>query len=190
MSLEDLTRQQAEWDERTRVAQAAAAQAYARLFVDTEFTDLLNCDLLSIGIVSDDGREFYAERSDADLSQCGDFCRVAVLPQLGADPAAIGTEAEISTRLKNWLAQFKSAGPVFVSVDHPTDWELFTYLARDEDTLKTPDWIKAESIRAGIDPRDIEEYWRLNGRRDHHALHDARALRFAWLQSESTNEKE
>jgi hypothetical protein len=31
MSVEDLARQQAEWDKRTRVAQAAAAQAYARL---------------------------------------------------------------------------------------------------------------------------------------------------------------
>lgn len=92
-----------------------------RLYLDTEFTDLLNCELLSIGIVADDGSEFYAERSDADLSQCGDFCRVAVLPQLGADPTAIGTEAEISVRLKDWLAQFKSAEPVLVSVDHPTD---------------------------------------------------------------------
>lgn len=161
-----------------------------RLFIDTEFTDLLHCELLSLGIVAEDGSEFYAERSDADLSQCGDFCRVAVLPQLGADPAAVGSEAEISARLKDWLAQFEPAGPVLVSVDHPTDWELFTYLARDEDTLKVPAWIKGQSIRAGIDPRDVEEYWRLNGRRDHHALHDARALRFAWQQAQPMIEKE
>lgn len=151
-----------------------------RLYLDTEFTDLLNCELLSIGIVADDGSEFYAERDDADLSQCGDFCRVAVLPQLGADPAAVGSEAEIAARLKDWLAQFKSAEPVLVSVDHPTDWELFTYLVRDEDTLEVPNWIKGQSIRAGIDPRDIEEYWQLNGRHDHHALHDARANRYAF----------
>ena len=56
-----------------------------RLFVDTEFTDLLDCELLSIGIVSEDGREFYGERSDVDLARCGDFGRVAVLPQLGQD---------------------------------------------------------------------------------------------------------
>jgi hypothetical protein len=70
------------------------------LFVDTEFADLLDCELLPIGIVSEDGREFYAERNDVDLSRCRDFCRVAVLPQLGRDADAIGTEAEVSARLK------------------------------------------------------------------------------------------
>jgi hypothetical protein len=55
-----------------------------RLFVDTEFTDLLDCELLSIGIVSEDGRDFYPERSDVDLGGCGDFCRVAVLPSSAA----------------------------------------------------------------------------------------------------------
>lgn len=154
-----------------------------RLYLDTEFTDLLNCELLSIGIVADDGSEFYAERNDADLTQCGDFCRVAVLPQLGADPAVIGTEAEISARLKDWLAQFRSAEPVLVSVDHPTDWELFTYLVRDEDTLQTPDWLKGQLIRGAIDPRDIEAYWQANGRRAHHALHDARANRYAFKRA-------
>ncbi|TDP72987.1 3'-5' exoribonuclease [Roseateles toxinivorans] len=158
------------------------------LFLDTEFTDLLHCELLSIGIVTEDGQEFYAERSDADLAQCSDFCRVAVLPLLGSEQAAICTEAELSTRLKAWLAKFEHAGQVLVSVDHPTDWELFTYLARDEDTLKVPDWIRGQSIRSSIDPRDIEEYWRLNGRRDHHALHDAKALCFAWQQSAKGNE--
>jgi hypothetical protein len=159
-----------------------------RLFLDTEFTDLPNCELLSIGIVSEDGHEFYAERSDVDLSLCGDFCRAAVLAQLGADPAAICTEAELSVRLKAWLATFDQAGPVLVSVGHPTDWELFTYLARDEDSLKVPDWLKGQSIKAAIDQRDVEEYWRLNGRRDHHALHDARALRFAWRQAKSSKQ--
>jgi len=51
-----------------------------RLFVDTEFTDFIDCELLSIGIVSEDGREFYGERSDVDLTRCSDFARVAVLP--------------------------------------------------------------------------------------------------------------
>ena len=154
-----------------------------RLFVDTEFTDLLDCELLSIGIVSEDGREFYAERNDVDLARCGDFCRVAVLPQLGRDADLIGTEAEVSARLKVWLAQFETVAPVLVSVDHPTDWELFGYLVRDEDTLQVPAWIKGQSIRAAIDPRDVEAYWQANGRNAHHALHDARANRYAYERS-------
>ncbi|SFJ84850.1 protein of unknown function [Paraburkholderia megapolitana] len=37
-----------------------------RIFVDTEFTDFIDCDLISIALVADDGREFYAERNDFD----------------------------------------------------------------------------------------------------------------------------
>lgn len=154
-----------------------------RLFLDTEFTDLLHCELLSIGIVSEDDREFYAERNDADITLCGDFARVAVLPQLGKDPAVRGTEAEIAARLTIWLAQFEPVGPILVSVDHPTDWELFCYLVRDAETLAVPDWIKGQSIRCAIDPRQVEVYWQIHGRQAHHALHDARANRYAFETS-------
>jgi len=154
-----------------------------RLFVDTEFTDLLNCELLSIGIVSENGREFYAERTDVDIALCSDFVRVAVLPQLGRHPELRGTEAEIAARLTAWLAQFEANRPLLVSVDHPTDWELFCYLVRDAETLTMPDWIKGQSIRGAIDPRQIEAYWQIHGRQAHHALHDARANRYAFETS-------
>jgi len=159
-----------------------------RLFVDTEFTDLLDCELLSIGIVSDDGRQFYMERNDVDLSRCADFARVAVLPQLGLESAAVGTEAEVAIELKSWLAQFIADAPVIVSVDHTTDWELFVYLVRDEESLLKPEWIRGESIRNAIDQRDIETYWTTHGRRAHHALHDAMANRFAFWRHTSTVE--
>lgn len=151
-----------------------------RLFLDTEFTDLLNCELLSVGIVSEDGREFYAERNDVDLALCSDFARVAVLPLLGKDPSVRGSEAEIASRLNVWLAQFRPMGTILVSVDHPTDWELFCYLVRDAETLAMPAWIRGQSIRGAIDPRQVEAYWQEHGRRAHHALYDARANRFAF----------
>lgn len=81
------------------------------LFIDTKFTGQMECDLISIGIVSDDGREFCAERSDVDLSRCSDFARAVVLPQLGREPAIAGTEREISASLLDWLMQF---GPIKV----------------------------------------------------------------------------
>jgi len=151
-----------------------------RLFVDTEFTDFIDCELLSIGIVSEDGREFYGERNDVDLTRCSDFARVAVLPLLGREAPIIGSEQHLSDHLKLWLEQFRPTSPVIVSVDYPMDWELFTYLVRDTETLNTPAWIKGQSIRNAIDPKDIEQYWAVNGRLAHHALHDARANRFAY----------
>lgn len=34
------------------------------IFLDTEFTDFARPDLISLALVSEDGREFYAERID------------------------------------------------------------------------------------------------------------------------------
>jgi hypothetical protein len=57
--------------------------------LDTEFTDFIDCDLISVGMVSEDGQhEFYVERSDYQTQWCNQFVRSAVLPQLGkAGPA-------------------------------------------------------------------------------------------------------
>lgn len=53
------------------------------LFFDTEFTGLhQNTSLISIGIVSDDGREFYAEFSDYDKSQIDPWLKTNVIDNL------------------------------------------------------------------------------------------------------------
>lgn len=148
-----------------------------RLFLDTEFTDFIDCELISIGIVSDDGREFYAERTDFDLSRCSHFVKEAVLPLLGRECPIAGTEEEIGTALRAWLTRFED---VEICVDYPTDFELFGYLVRDPDTLALPAHVKGCNIRNIIDAADIERYWRKNGRMAHHALHDARANRYAF----------
>lgn len=54
-----------------------------RYFLDTEFIeDGKTIDLVSIGIVSGDGREFYAENLDADLSKASPWVQENVLPHL------------------------------------------------------------------------------------------------------------
>jgi hypothetical protein len=53
-----------------------------RLFVDTELTDFIECDLISVALVADDGRKFYGERSDFDRASCSEFGRAAVLSAL------------------------------------------------------------------------------------------------------------
>ncbi len=56
------------------------------VFVDCEFTDFLECELISLALVADGGREFYGECSEYDLTNCSEFVRVAVLPQRGQHP--------------------------------------------------------------------------------------------------------
>ena len=54
-----------------------------RYFLDTEFIeDGRTIDLISIGIVAEDGREFYACNKDCDLSRANDWVKANVLPQL------------------------------------------------------------------------------------------------------------
>lgn len=148
-----------------------------RIFLDTEFTDFIDCELISIGLVSEDGREFYAERNDFNLARCNHFVQEAVLPLLGKGATIVGTEEEVAVALKAWLAPFDQVELCF---DYEMDFELFYYLARDPDTLVIPERIKGHNIKREIDERDIERYWQENGRKAHHALHDARANLYAF----------
>lgn len=54
-----------------------------KLFFDTEFTGLRkSTTLISIGIVSEDGRKFYAEFVDFNISQCDKWIKENVLQNL------------------------------------------------------------------------------------------------------------
>lgn len=54
-----------------------------RYWFDTEFIeDGKTIDLLSIGIVAEDGREFYAENVEADLTKGSDWVQHNVIVHL------------------------------------------------------------------------------------------------------------
>lgn len=92
------------------------------VFLDTEFTDFIRPDLISIELVAEDGREFYAARNDYRREDCNDFVVSDVLPLLHRVPNARCSEAHLTFRLHEW---FKSLGePVTLVFDYSTDWEL------------------------------------------------------------------
>lgn len=54
-----------------------------KIFFDTEFIeDGRTIDLISIGLVRDDGREYYAESADCDLERASPWVRQHVFPSL------------------------------------------------------------------------------------------------------------
>lgn len=54
-----------------------------KYFLDTEFIeDGKTIDLISIGIVAEDGRELYIENADADTSKANEWVKENVLPHL------------------------------------------------------------------------------------------------------------
>ena len=161
-----------------------------RLFLDAEFTQFRDGEVLAIGLACEDGRECYVEIADpARHARASDFCRDVVIPQFGLVPgAAMHDDAAAGQRIATWLESFD--GPVAICHDYKLDWRFF------ESTLRVAGaWA---GLAAVLQPEDIAgvaspgspgeaaqdavfETSTRPGR--HHALVDARALRAAWLAS-------
>ena len=148
------------------------------IFIDTKFSDFIHGELISIGLVTEDGHEFYAESSEVDWTKCSDFVRVAVLPKLGSQLSIKGTELEIGRALLTWLGEFTEV--LVICSDHAYDWEYFCYLVRDPQSLEIPERMSWRNLTPYLQARDVELYWSTFGRNDHHALYDARANKFAF----------
>ena len=53
-----------------------------KYFIDTEFIDRERfIDLISLGVVAEDGREFYAISTEFDPAHANTFVRTVVIPQ-------------------------------------------------------------------------------------------------------------
>lgn len=66
-----------------------------RCFLDTEFSSMDRPALISIALVADDGREFYAEVTDSwTLEDCSDFVISNVLPHLLRSPEVSMSRAQ------------------------------------------------------------------------------------------------
>ena len=93
-----------------------------KLFFDMEFTGLhKNTTLISLGIVSEDGKKFYAEFTDYDENQCDDWIKENVINNLKFELAlgehfwesecdgnveALCNKECVSYWLNKWLSQF------------------------------------------------------------------------------------
>lgn len=84
-----------------------------RIWFDTEFIeDGRTIDLISIGMVREDGQCLYLENSECNLSRASDWVRANVLPHL-KDGNALMTRSEIAEAVR------KFAG------EHPEFWAYY-----------------------------------------------------------------
>jgi hypothetical protein len=153
-----------------------------RVYFDTEFTNFQRPELISIGLVSDDGaHEFYAERTDFKLSHCSDFVRGEVLPLLGRHPSCVaGSGRQVSNALCAWLDALPCR-EVELAADYKTDFELLDEILFER-RQPGPAIRQVDCSRLSESSEFTEAYVRYfldAGRLRHHALHDARALRHA-----------
>ncbi len=147
------------------------------VFLDTEFTNFVSPELLSLALVSEDGQEFYVERTDYSIDACSEFVRATVLPLFGRVPGAACTNEQLKKRVLHWLQHFPE--PVNVIYDYAGDRDLLTTLLSSHPTapatigLKIPlgeNVTSAPSFEIGVE-RTYSAQWPR-----HHALADARAL--------------
>ena len=117
-----------------------------KLFLDTEFTGLHQATtLISLGIISECGKTFYAEFTDYDRSQLNDWLEENIIPNtwvavhepitsMGevvgdsrwADVHVFGSSDYIKPFLEKWLSQFEKI--VIWSDCLAYDWVLFNQI--------------------------------------------------------------
>lgn len=164
-----------------------------RIFFDTEFTGLIiDPKLISIGLIDESGeRTFYAELSDTyTVAECGDFCRLAVLPHLEGGEARM-TFAELGQRLTAWLESFGE--PVVLATDSISwDWpwiqEIFYETGRWPANVDGKPFLLVDGQIKDFQGFELAvENAFSQGLRRHHALDDARANRTGWLHQDASS---
>lgn len=170
-----------------------------KIFFDTEFTGLhQNTTLISIGLVSECGKTFYAEFIDYDTDQVDEWIKTNVIDKLllsdkdngvflhGDSARYKGDSLFIKHKLSEWLSQF---GEVEMWSDCLSyDWVLFCELFGHafnipKNVYYIPFDICTLMKIKGVDP-DIsrEEFADITGFAKHNALHDANTIRMCYAK--------
>ena len=165
-----------------------------KVFFDTEFTGLhKETTLISIGMISEDGKKFYAELTDYDKSQVDDWLQKNVIDNLhGSDtdddysvPTYYfkGDKDFVAEKMKKWFSQFWEVEIWSDCLAY--DWVLFNDLFGHafnipENVYYIPFDICTLFKVKGIDP-DIsrEEFSGMEGNK-HNALYDAEVIKVCY----------
>lgn len=145
-----------------------------RFFFDTEFIeDGRTIELLSIGIVDEGGRGFYAEVAETDRSRAGPWVRENVLPKL-TGPVVPRLE------LRKAIVDFVGDQPEFWAYYAAHDWVALCQLFGTMMDLPSH-WpahcMDVKQLHVELGRPQLPEY---NHTNEHNAISDARWTRAAW----------
>lgn len=149
-----------------------------RIFLDTEFIeDGKTIDLISIGIVAEDGSKLYLQNVECDLSKASDWVKHNVIPYLDSSPWV--TRGEIRDTIKEFCGQH----PEFWGYYADYDWVVLCQLFGRMIDLPRG-WplycndIKQLAVQLG-DP-DLHKVCDTSYEVEHHALADAKWVKRAY----------
>lgn len=163
------------------------------IFFDTEFTTLDRRTgypaLISVGCVTQDGREFYAELDNTwNTGICSQFVVETVLPLLQGGEYRISDE-QCALRLKDWIENLTDEEVILISDSPGYDWpwvaDLFQFFGCWPKNLRRRCGVISfeEEIQLERFNEALECFWKSNEKQQHHALVDAASLFFAWSQA-------
>ena len=150
-----------------------------RVFFDTEFTGLhKNTTLMSIGLVDEDGRSFYAEMNDYDKSQVDNWIKLNVLKNFTNSESM--NKENLKMELLDWFEPYDKVEIWSDCLAY--DWVLFNDIFGGAFDLPSKiyyipfDICTLMKLR-GVDP-DVnrEAYAGIDGSK-HNALHDAKVIK-------------
>ena len=154
-----------------------------KVFFDTEFTGLhQNTTLISIGLVDENGREFYAELIDYDQTQVDDWLQDNVIANLNGKNRS--TTEQLRYDLAEWLSAYDKVEMWSDCLSY--DWVLFNNIwGHAFDIPKNVYYIPFDICTMmklkGVDPDINREEYAFNAvpetAQKHNALWDAQVIR-------------
>ena len=144
-----------------------------KIWFDTEFIeDGKTIDLLSIGIIREDGHYYYAESSECDLSKASDWVKANVLPHL--------TDTKFTrTEIRADILKFCGEKPEIWAYYADYDWVALCQLFGTMMDLPKGWPMYCRDIKQLCDSLGNPRLPAKQGV-EHHALADARWTRRAW----------
>lgn len=146
------------------------------VFFDSEFTNLEDPALISVGAVATDSTAFYCEIKGWPAAKASDFVSNVVVPLLDGDAVPLPMARAAFNR---WLADRMTERQVTIVCDSGFDRRSLVELLGAEDLPGGAQWLRVPVSYAHLD--DVAQAL---GLRRHHALDDARALRHALLNGQ------
>lgn len=144
-----------------------------QIYIDTEFTGFSDPKLISIGLVAETGQEFYGEVK-FEFDECSEFVRETVIPLLDQNEKL--SLEELQTRLAAWIEKVRVSGPVKLCFDSDYDRKMLESVFKND----FPHGVVLQRVSVSfINQLRQYEFHKANNQPEHHALCDARALKYA-----------
>ncbi|MEB2185133.1 hypothetical protein VDS18_04325 [Xanthomonas campestris pv. campestris] len=165
-----------------------------RLFLDCEWADVHEAELVSIALISEDGARFFYAECEQLPAPAPLFVQKTVYPLLERGVRAMSALA-LTRALRDFVG---AASNPNVVADYPLDFELFrsafygtALLASERMNLDPVPAFEMElaaghSLQTAIEAQFSSDP--LMAARRHHALVDARVLRLAWMSLRSDSQ--